>query len=417
MSIISNLIKDNLQGVKKGLPCFCTSNELVIDSILNFASVEKLPVVIEATCNQVNQYGGYSGKTPLEFKNWLHKLAEKQGVLSENLILGGDHLGPNPWKSESIDTAMDKARTMVMQYVEAGFTKIHLDASMACGGEPHPTFEQVAERSADLCAIAEAHAPDPTKLTYIIGTEVPIPGGEKEDLDVLAVTSTEKLDETIQSHKVAWEKRGLTNAWGRIKSVVVQPGVDFGHTRVYPYEPKKSERLCQSIHNYNGITFEAHSTDYQSNEALSQLVDGHFFFLKVGPELTFRFREAIWSLAEIVKKISSFNDKNIQQVILDRMNLNPEHWQDYYTGTEYELEKMKIYSYSDRIRYYWGYPDVNESLNSMFETLSDIAIPENLISQYFMGLEFGNFPSSAQGLIQTHVLKCVKRYYSACGML
>ena len=48
--------------------------------------------------------------------------------------------------------------------------KIHLDASMACGGEPHPSFEQVAERSAELCAVAEEYAQDPNQLLYIIGT-------------------------------------------------------------------------------------------------------------------------------------------------------------------------------------------------------------------------------------------------------
>ena len=172
---IKNLIHKNLSGENIGLPSFCSSNSYVLECSLNFAAEQNIPIVIEATCNQVNQEGGYTGKTPKIFQNWLEKLANENRLPKKNLILGGDHLGPNPWKAENLETAMDKARTLVKDYVEAGFTKIHLDASMACGGEPHPSFEQVAERSAELCAVAEKYAPDPNQLLYIIGTEVPIP--------------------------------------------------------------------------------------------------------------------------------------------------------------------------------------------------------------------------------------------------
>ena len=122
-------------------------------------------------------------------------------------------------------------------YVEAGFTKIHLDASMACGGEPNPSFAQIAERAADLCAVAETHAPDRDKLIYIVGTEVPIPGGETEEPDALDVTSVARFRDTIQTHRDAWTARGLDAAWSRIVSVVTQPGVDFGHTSIYPFVP------------------------------------------------------------------------------------------------------------------------------------------------------------------------------------
>jgi len=185
---------------------------------------------------------------------------------------GGDHLGPNPWKSEPAAQAMDKARELVRLYVEAGFTKIHLDASMACGGEPNPSFELVAERAADLCAVAEAHAPDPEKLIYIIGTEVPIPGGETDEPDALDVTSVARFRDTIQTHRDAWAARGLDAAWSRIVSVVTQPGVDFGHTSIYPFVPEKAVPLSEAILSEENLTFEAHSTDYQSTQALADLV-------------------------------------------------------------------------------------------------------------------------------------------------
>ncbi len=115
-------------------------------------------------------------------------------------------------------------------------------------------------------------------------------------------------------------------------SVVTQPGVDFGHTSIYPFEPQKARPLSEAILTEEGLTFEAHSTDYQSTAALAELVKNHFFFLKVGPELTFRLREAIWALAEIEDQMHVEQPSNIRDVLVARMNANPDHWQDYYSG-------------------------------------------------------------------------------------
>ncbi len=210
---------------------------------------------------------------------------------------------------------MEKARELVKIYVQAGFRKIHLDASMACGGEPNPTFTQIAERAADLCAVAEANAPDPSGLIYIIGTEVPIPGGETEEPDALDVTSVERFHDTIETHRTAFKARGLDDAWDRIVSVVTQPGVDFGHTSIYPFVPDKARPLSEAILNERGLTFEAHSTDYQPTEALASLVQNHFFFLKVGPELTFRFREAVWALAQIEAQMDIEHPSQIRETL------------------------------------------------------------------------------------------------------
>ena len=415
MSLIHNLIARNRAGEPVGLPCFCTANEHVLRAILSQAARTGLPTVIEATCNQVNQDGGYTGMTPSDFMSWLMGMADEAGVPRDQIIVGGDHLGPNPWRNEPLDQAMEKARELVRLYVEAGFTKIHLDASMACGGEPSPSFEQIAERAADLCAVAEAHAPDPSRLVYIIGTEVPIPGGETEEPDALDVTSVDRLTATIDTHRAAWSARGLDSAWDRIVSVVTQPGVDFGHTQVYPFIPEKARPLSDAIGAHPGLTFEAHSTDYQSTEALSQLVSQHFFFLKVGPELTFRFREAIWALAEIAARLPDYDGPDIRAVLSRCMTEAPGHWQAYYSGSPATVEILKTFSYSDRIRYYWADPLVAEALSAMLGGLSRTQLPETLISQFFMGLEFGEIATAPADLIETHVLRCVKRYQAATG--
>lgn len=415
MSLVHDLIARNRAGEAIGLPCFCTANEHVLRATLAYAAKTGLPTVIEATCNQVNQEGGYTGMTPKDFMAWLTGMADEAGVPMGQLILGGDHLGPNPWKSEPIDVAMEKARKLVKLYVEAGFTKIHLDASMACGGEPNPSFAQIAERAADLCEVAETHAPDPGKLIYIIGTEVPIPGGETEEPDALDVTSVERFHDTIQTHRDAWVARGLDAAWSRIVSVVTQPGVDFGHTSIYPFVPEKAGPLSKAILAEDGLTYEAHSTDYQSTEGLADLVKSHFFFLKVGPELTYRFREAVWALASIEDTLGLDRPSSICEVLMEQMTKNPGNWNDYYSGTDAELRIQKIYSYSDRIRYYWADKSVGAALTRLIENLKAASVPETVVSQAFTGLDFGDMPTCPHRLIEHHVQRCVGRYFEAAG--
>ncbi|MEP3036742.1 MAG: class II D-tagatose-bisphosphate aldolase, non-catalytic subunit, partial [Pseudoruegeria sp.] len=400
MSLIQDLIARNRAGEAVGLPCFCTANEHVLRAVLTYAKKTGHPTVIEATCNQVNQDGGYTGMTAADFISWLSRMAAEAGVPMDQLVLGGDHLGPNVWKHEPLDVAMAKSRELVKSYVQAGFTKIHLDTSMACGGEPHPTFEQIAERAADLCGVAEEFAPNPSELFYIIGTEVPIPGGETDEPDTLDVTSVERYRATIETHHAAFMTRGLTDAWSRIFSVVTQPGVDFGHTSIYPFAPDKAAPLSAEILKDNGLTFEAHSTDYQSTDALAALVKNHFFFLKVGPELTFRFREAVWALASLQARMGSDHKTDIRKVIQDQMTKHPDYWKDYYSGAVQELEILKIYSYSDRIRYYWTDEKIATALNDLISSLESKPAPETLISQAFTGLEFGEMPTDPHALIE-----------------
>ena len=90
MSLIHDLIARNRAGEPVGLPCFCTANEHVLRAILSQAARTGLPTVIEATCNQVNQDGGYTGMTPRDFMTWLMGMADEAGVPRDQIIVGGD---------------------------------------------------------------------------------------------------------------------------------------------------------------------------------------------------------------------------------------------------------------------------------------------------------------------------------------
>ena len=245
---------------------------------------------------------------------------------------------------------------------------------------------------------------------------MPIPGGETEEPDALDVTSVARFKETISTHRDAFAARGLDAAWGRIVSVVTQPGVDFGHSRIYPYAPLAAADLSKSVLTEEGLTFEAHSTDYQPTEALSQLVADHFFFLKVGPELTFRFREAVFALSRIEDHLAPDKPSDIRRVFESRMNENDGYWADYYTGTPDEITFQKIFSYSDRIRYYWTDPAIAAALNQLLHNLGPGDLPAPLVSQFFAGFEFGHIPLKATDLINSHIQRCIHRYFEAAGI-
>ena len=259
---------------------------------------------------------------PAGFRDFILGLAGETSIDANRIVLGGDHLGPNPWKHLPASSAMAQARDMIRAYVEAGFTKIHLDASMACSDDVALGEPEMAARAASLCEVAERHRAE-NQLVYVIGTEVPIPGGETGALDTLAVTRPEAALRTVDLHRAAFASRGLDDAFARIIGVVVQPGVDFGNSQVFAYDRSRAARLSAAVGQIPGAVFEAHSTDYQSAEALSDLVATHFAILKVGPELTFAYREAIVAMACIEDRLDVAQKSNISAIYLRVMDETP----------------------------------------------------------------------------------------------
>ncbi|MFY9855870.1 MAG: class II D-tagatose-bisphosphate aldolase, non-catalytic subunit, partial [Terracidiphilus sp.] len=203
------LLKENRAGERRGIYSVCSANRLVLEAAFAQASDDRSPLLIEATCNQVNQEGGYTGMTPAQFRDYVFGIAEEMHFPTEKLLLGGDHLGPNPWRAESAATAMDKACAMVSAYAAAGFSKIHLDASMSCGDDPRNLASaEIANRAARLCEVAEVAARGVAcKPVYVIGTEVPTPGGAQEEMEI-AVTTTASLKETLDVHREAFARKG-----------------------------------------------------------------------------------------------------------------------------------------------------------------------------------------------------------------
>jgi D-tagatose-1,6-bisphosphate aldolase subunit GatZ/KbaZ len=375
-----NLIAANRAGERRGVPSWCTAHPQTLSAVLAAHRTSDEPILIEATCNQVNQEGGYTGMTPAAFRRFVEGMARDAGVDPGRLILGGDHLGPNPWKRLPAGEAMARARDMVKAYVEAGFEKIHIDASMACADEKTVSEQTIAQRGAELCAAAEAAGPGGERV-YVIGTEVPIPGGELEELDALAVTRPEVAQRTVDLHRRAFAARGVEAAMDRVVAVVVQPGVDMGNAQVFGYDKDKAAALSAALHGIPGVVYEAHSTDFQSETALFDLVATHFAILKVGPSLTFAFREAVFALAAIEERIGAPNPSGIVEAVERAMDANPEHWRGYVAaGAEERL--MRLYGLSDRVRYYWPQGEVQAALGRLIANVDAARVAPGVVSQF-----------------------------------
>ncbi|MFC7066989.1 D-tagatose-bisphosphate aldolase, class II, non-catalytic subunit [Brucella rhizosphaerae] len=387
-------------GARGGITSICSAHPVVIEAALLEGIATKTDVLIEATCNQVNQDGGYTGMTPADFRRFVEDIAVRLGFDTKHLILGGDHLGPNPWKHLPAEEAMQKSEIMMDGFVRAGFTKIHLDTSMGCAGEPVALPDAItAERAARLARVAEKAAAESgfDLPVYIVGTEVPIPGGAMEEIEDLELTTPQAALETVAIHRKAFAALGLEDAFARAIGVVVQPGVEFGNENVVYYDSDKATALSSTLNEMPQFVFEAHSTDYQPVEALTDLVHDGFAILKVGPGLTFALREALYGLDQIAAFLDKLPEEETVRGKLEKLLLNePKNWEKYYHGDASELRLQRHFSYSDRIRYYWPHPEATAAVNSLMKRLEGRKIPETLISQYLGTL----YPAVASGKVE-----------------
>lgn len=422
------------KGIHRGIYSVCSANEYVIEAAVERALKDKGYVLIEATANQVNQFGGYSGMKPEDFKNFVFALAKKVNFPSYKIILGGDHLGPLTWQNENSETAMDKSHELIRQYVLAGFTKIHIDTSMRLGDDKKNVYMDtgiIAERSAALCRTAvdtfeelKNKNPDAMSPVYVIGSEVPIPGGSQEAEEGIQITKVRNFEEMVEVFKKTYMRYGLDKVWEDVVAAVVQLGVGFGNDTIHDYKREAAKKLCFSLKNYPNMVFEGHSTDYQTATALRQMVEDGITVLKVGPALTFALREGLFALNYIENELLKYNSdvklSNFINILDDTMVRNPEYWKKYYHGSAIKVRLARKYSLSDRCRYYLQIKEVKEAIELMINNLKSVQIPLTLISE-FMPIQYkkircGILKNDPKVLLKDRIVNCIDDYIQATSL-
>ncbi len=426
MDAMRSMLNKRKNGMKyAGIPSFCTANDLVIEACLKQALRFDDYVLVEATANQVNQFGGYTGMKPADYRDFVYSIADNVGFPREKLILGGDHLGPLTWQDETEHDAMAKSIELVKLFVLAGFKKIHLDTSMRVADDPTDqvlTDETIARRGAILYeACEEAYQellntnPQEVRPAFIIGSEVPIPGGAQEAEDTIQVTSPQSVEKTMQVYQEQFEKRGLKKAFDNIIGVVVQPGVEFGDADIYHYDRVKAAKLTTAMRKYDNIVLEGHSTDYQSPEELRAMVEDGIAILKVGPALTFSLREGLFALSMMEKQlVQKEQQAEFMEVMEEIMTKNPGNWMKHYHGSDLQLALKRKYSFSDRCRYYFAQPEMQNAIQKLFENLNKVDIPLSMLRQYmpqqYIKVRDGRLSMNPKDLVEDCVIHLVEDY-------
>ena len=426
---IQHMMDQRREGKICGIESVCSANGFVLEVALKRSKLFNAPVLIEATANQVNQFGGYTGMYPKDFYEMVLKMAAEIGVPENHIILGGDHLGPLTWQNLPETEAMEKSETLVYQYARAGFTKIHLDTSMKVADDPEGLLstETIARRGATLYKAAmkgyedlKAEKPDAMRPVFVIGSEVPIPGGAQEAEDTLAVTKPEAFRDTVATYRRVFKEEGIEDGMNDVVAVVTQPGVEFGDDQVFLYDHDAATELCAALKEFPEVCFEGHSTDYQSKECLKRMVEDGISILKVGPALTYGLRESLFSLSMMEKELVPEEKQarfieTLEKVMLEK----PDNWKKHYHGDEKQLALCRKYSFSDRCRYYIGLPEVVESINKLFENLREYPIPMNMLHQYmpisYIKVRDGIIPLDPRELALDGVVAFMEDYEYAIG--
>jgi D-tagatose-1,6-bisphosphate aldolase subunit GatZ/KbaZ len=230
------------------------------------------------------------------------------------------------------------------------------------------------------------------------------------------------VQSTLKAFERAFAARGLEDAWDRVIGLVVQPGVEFGEWNVFDYDRRKAEPLMSVLPPSPQLVYEAHSTDYQLPSSLRHLVEDHFAILKVGPELTFAFREAVFALSAIEQEMmrgKAERASSVREALEAAMLRNPGYWRDYYHGDENQLRLSRFFSYSDRCRYYWFDPQVEEQVKLLTENLTVRPPALALISQYlpeeYEAIRAGTLRPLPSAIIRHHIGMVLRKYAKACG--
>lgn len=397
---LTKIVTIQKSGKAVGIYSACSANSFVIEAVLKKGLEDNSCVLIESTANQCDQFGGYTGMKPIDFKNYVYEIADKLGFDKNKIFLGGDHLGPLTWTSLNEKEAMANSEVLIDAYVSAGFTKIHVDTSMkVADDDPNVRLsdETIARRGVHLVKAAEnaykkllETNPDAVEPVYIVGSEVPIPGGSQAAVDEgVQVTKVEDFTATMNTFKDTFEKEGISDVWDRVLGIVVQPGVEEKDSGCTEYDRSKAVELAKAIRTIPDLVFEGHSTDYQTKIKLREMVEDGVAILKVGPGLTFAAREGLYALSFIEDEACKANGKtpsNFREVLDEEMLKNDKHWKKHYHGTDAEIALKRKYSFSDRSRYYYSTDAVKAAIDTLLDNLKD-GCPLNLLSQ-FMPIQY-----------------------------
>jgi D-tagatose-1,6-bisphosphate aldolase subunit GatZ/KbaZ len=109
---------------------------------------------------------------------------------------------------------------------------------------------------------------------------------------------------------------------------------------------------------------------------------------------------------------------NLMETMETVMLAHPADWQKYYHGNAEQQRLLRVYSYSDRIRYYWRVPEVEAAVARLMQNLQQTGIPETILSQYrprqYDEIRAGKLRSDPKVIVISNVRTVLASYSEAC---
>src|SRR5882672_5815754 len=109
---LKDLLKQNRRSGSGGVYSVCSAHPRVLETAIQSAMEDNTIFLVESTSSQVNQEGGYTGQVPQSFADFIYSTARRAGLPADQILLGGDHLGPFPWRDQDASIAMERAHAL-----------------------------------------------------------------------------------------------------------------------------------------------------------------------------------------------------------------------------------------------------------------------------------------------------------------
>lgn len=210
-----------MNGHKKSLPSFCTSNFDVIKAIIHYAKAKNFPILIESTSSQVNQFGGYTNNKPHQFKNKIFKICSELNFPKKMIMLGADHLGPFPWLQYKGHIAWKNSINLLKSCIKSNYKKIHIDTCYNLKDQKKLSKKDIIEKSLELFQIAKKK-----NIFFVFGTETPFPGSISNLRENF--TKVETLKKEINIYLEYFKTINYKSRF----AYVIEPRMSFSHFKI-----------------------------------------------------------------------------------------------------------------------------------------------------------------------------------------
>ena len=387
--LLLQIVRAVRQQIGPAVPAVASVLPDVIAAALRQAREHGLPALIEAPAEEVNQFGGHSGLTPADFAALVHDIARSQNLDNVPLILGAEGLGPGLWPGLDPAAAMAHAERMTADFAAAGFNRMHF-------------HDLGATDTARLVAVAEAHAPARHLPVYAI------PGGHDPES---GVTSPEDLAGALTRHETAFAEAGLASAWRRVRTVSVRFGMGFTPAHVERFDIEQPDELSAVLRDHDRIALEAQAGDYQSARVCADLTRRNVAVLKLGPALSFAWREALYALSHV--QTWAEGGAHISDRMEALMLADPAIWLQDGAGLDHPHRVLRHFGFTDSIRHYW--PKAEAEVVMLCDSVQASGMHLPLLLQYLAPETLARAARldlpPAQAILQAHVEQALAACY------